>query len=271
MCYPKIVLLVVLGFLISIPALGQQIAPTGETNQTGYQALSLIKSALAASGITVPITDVTLTGTARRIAGSDDETGTAVMKAMATGEARVDLNFPSGQHSEVVANSANGPVGQWSASGGLPHAISLHNLMTDSAWFFPALVISRLASSKKMALSYIGQETKNGHSVLHITATSQLTSDSAEFVTLMQHLNQIDLFLDSTSMLPVALAFNVHPDDNLNVDIPIEIDFSDYRATNGVQVPYHVQKYLNNGLVLDLEFQTVELNRGMSASVFQVQ
>jgi hypothetical protein len=67
------------------------------------------------------------------------------------------------------------------------------------------------------------------------------------------------------------MSFDIHPDDNPLVDIPIEVRFSDYRAVGTLQVPYHVQKFLNNGLALDLQAQTVSLNTGLSPTVFAVQ
>jgi hypothetical protein len=62
------------------------------------------------------------------------------------------------------------------------------------------------------------------------------------------------------------MTFSIHPDNNELVDIPIEVSFADYQVVSGVQVPLHVQKLLNNGLVLDLQFQNVTLNSGLTAS-----
>jgi hypothetical protein len=67
------------------------------------------------------------------------------------------------------------------------------------------------------------------------------------------------------------MSFNIHPDNNLLIDIPIEVRFSEYRLVSGAQVPFHVQKLLNNGLILDLRFQTATLNTGLSAADFQVR
>jgi len=80
----------------------------------------------------------------------------------------------------------------------------------------------------------------------------------------------MDIFFDATTLLPAALTLNTHPDNDAGLDIRIEIRFSDYRVVNGVQTPFHVQKYLNNGLVLDLQISTVSLNTGLSAAAFSV-
>jgi hypothetical protein len=156
---------------------------------------------------------------------------------------------------------------------GKVHSQSQHNLMTDSSWFFPALTLGRLVSSQNSSVSLVGQETRDGVSVFHLTATQQfLVPDTpAEIAPELQRLSQMDIFLDSSTQLPFALTFNQHPDNNVLLDIPVEVRFSDYRAVNGVQVPFHIQRYLNNSLILDVQLQTAILNSGLAASAFAIQ
>lgn len=71
--------------------------------------------------------------------------------------------------------------------------------------------------------------------------------------------------------LPAAITYNIHPDNNALLDIPVEIDFSDYRLVSGVQIPFHIQKCLNNSLLLDFQVQNAAINSGLSASEFTVQ
>jgi hypothetical protein len=261
MRFLRSVAVVYLSFALVLSTSAQQpIAPP-------VQAPALLQSAVAALAGANTVTDVTLTGTARHIAGSDDESGTAVLKAIA-GASRMDLNLPSGTRSEVCANLSGSPAGTWSGPDGVSHAIAYHNLLLiDPAWFFPAFPVSRGLLSGYVA-TYVGPETRDSLAVQHLAITQDFSSipgaDSATF----QHLSQIDLYLDAATLLPVALAFNIHPDDNMLLDIPIEVHFSDYRSVNGVQIPFHVQKFLNNGLILDLQFQSAILNSGLSASAF---
>ena len=80
----------------------------------------------------------------------------------------------------------------------------------------------------------------------------------------------MDLYLDPSTS-PGSAAFNIHPDNNALLDISIEIRFSSYQSVNGVQVPFHVQKYLNGGLILDFQFSNAILNSGLTAASFQLQ
>jgi hypothetical protein len=254
--------------LLAVVVTAQQLST--QTPQT-MQGLRILQQSLGVVVGATAINDVTLTGAARRIAGSDDETGTVVLKALATGEARADFSFPSGPLSEVWVNSVNGQSGRWTGPDGKTHAMSQHNLLTDSSWFFPPLTLSKWLSTPGYAISLVGQESRNGGTVEHVTISLLATTLPADISATFQHLSQTEIYLDSASGLPVALAFNIHPDNNLLLDIPMEIRLSDYRNVNGARVPFHVEKYLNNSLILDLQFDAVTLNTGLSTGEFQLQ
>jgi hypothetical protein len=251
--------------LLVIPSVAQQ------TTSSITQATQLLHQSLAALQGNTSLTDVTLSGTARRIAGSDDESGTGVLKAIASGAGRMDLSLSAGPRSEIQNLTADTPAGSWSGPDAVSHAIAYHNLLTEPAWFFPAFAIARRLSNSNYIATYIGHETHNGQAVEHVSVSQIFSSRSASSALLFKHLSQVDFFLDSTTLLPSAIAFTLHPDDNASYDIPIEVRFSDYRADSGGQVPFHVQEFLNNTLLLDFQAQTVTFNTSLSASTFQVQ
>jgi hypothetical protein len=267
MCPKRLVLPLVSLFFVSIAAGSPQTAAPD------VQALQFCQRALAALTGTIPISDATLTGRARRIAGSNDESGAVVLKATAAGNARMDISLPSGSRTEIQLSSTatSGSAGSWSRADGVLHTVANHNLFTDSSWFFPSLLLARLVSSQDVVLSLAGQETRNGQSVIHVAASRGFPGASPRAAALLQHLSQMDVYLDPSTLLPVALAFNTHPDADAGQDIPVEIHFSDYRLVNGVQMPFHVQKFLNNGLVLDLQFDSAAFNTGLSATDFEAR
>jgi len=254
--------LFVLILLAAISGFAQQTASTDP------QAAAAVQKALAALSSATTLTDATLSGTARRIAGSDDETGTAILKITAAGSCRLDLTLPSGARSEVRTASSSGPAGKWSGPDGAAHSTAYHNLSTDAGWF-PAFTLTGLSASNGL-VKFIGQETRNGVAVLHLSAAQRSTLSDANAASFVQHLSQTEVFLDASSYLPVAVTFNTHPDSNALLDIPVEMRFSDYRAVNGAQIPFHVQKFLNNSLILDLQFQNVSVNSGLSAGDFVI-
>jgi len=239
------------------------------TAQNTPQGATLLQKAQAQLNGPRPIDDVTLTGTARCIAGSDDESGPIVLKALASGVSRLELNLPSGQRLEVRNTSGDSPMGSWSGHDGVSHEIAFHNLLSEPAWFFPAHAIARALSTPGYVINYVGHETRDSLAVEHISF-SQNKAGSSQAQSLIQHLTQVNLWLDSSTLLPFAMTFNIHPDNDAGLDIPIEVRFSDYRLVNGAQIPFHVQKFINNGLALDLQFDSAVINSGPPSTTFTI-
>ena len=117
--------------LFLILSSAQPARPGGQFASSTASAPQLLQQSLAALQGNTPITDVTLTGSARRIAGSDDESGSATLKALAGTGARLDLSLSSGPRSELRNTSGAELVGSWSGPDAVSHAMSNHNLFTD--------------------------------------------------------------------------------------------------------------------------------------------
>jgi hypothetical protein len=233
------------------------------------QALQILRQSLAALSPHIAVQDVTLSGSVHHIAGSDDETGTAELKATALGDARIDLSFASGTHSEIYNLSSASPAGQWSDRDHPRQEIPLHNLLSEPAWFSPVTSISRRINAAAFTASYLGAETLDSLNVHHIAVT-QLPPKFTTDPQLHQHLTQVDLYIDPSTFLPVALSFNLHPDENALSDIPVEIRYSDYRLVKGQQIPFHIQKFFNNTLQLDIQLDSATVNTGVPSTTFGV-
>jgi hypothetical protein len=251
--------------LLPFPVWAQQTAATSA------QGAVLLQRSLGALVGATPVADVTLTGVGRRISGPDDESGAVTLKAMVGGAAKIEMNLPSGAHSEVRAESPNGPAGNWAGPNGVLHEHSQHNCWTDAAWFFPAF-LSAYGGSQDVQVSYVGPESRDGASVVHLRFTKLVPGNSARNASsFVAQLSQTEVYLDPQSLLPVAIAFNIHPDNNASSDIPVEVRYSDYRSVNANRVPFHVQEYIQHGLSLDLAITSVIFNSGLNSSEFPIQ
>src|SRR5207245_753882 len=124
--------------------------------------------------------------TARRIAGSDDESGTTTYKAI-PGANRLDLNFSGGARSEIANSTTDTPTGSWSGPDGKSHLLALHNLL-NQAGISPGFTLALLTPAQNWRVTLVGQETKSGHSVYHLSASRQFPRMSGKTSALAQHL-----------------------------------------------------------------------------------
>jgi hypothetical protein len=256
---------VVLSLVFALPANAQQASTVPAQNLT---AISLARNSVAVLSGGVQISDITLTGTATRVVGSDTGSGTVTLNALGTTSSRIDLSLSDGTFSELRTSPSGPPEGRWLAPSGSYNSTATHNCFTDAAWFFPALTVLSQTSNPDLSISYVGQQTKNGISVQHLQFALSSGTQIPGSGDLLSTLSSTDVYLDSSSLLPVAMAFNTHPDNNALVNIPVEIDFSNYQAVKGVQVPFHIQKFLNGSLFLDMTIQSANVNSGLTVSAF---
>ena len=99
------VLSVLAALLLTFPNLQAGPQASAPASTSSSQAATLLTQSAAALTGNVALTDVALTGTARRIAGSDDESGTATYKAI-SGANRLDersdqTHFVAGVHTRL--------------------------------------------------------------------------------------------------------------------------------------------------------------------------
>lgn len=235
------------------------------------QATSLVAQSIAAMTGNAAIADVTITGNASWIAGSDRLTGPATLMAKGTAESRVDLNLSGGKRSEIRNDTAGYPQGATVRADGTLIPSALHNCWINASWFFPALSFLNATSDPTLIFSYVGPESRGGVNVQHLRAFRYLAGQRATQIALTQRLSTMDIYLDFTSLLPRAFLFRRHPEDDALTDIAIAIVFSNYQMVNGVQVPLRIQRLVQNGLAVDLVLTGVTFNSGLPDSLFAVQ
>jgi hypothetical protein len=250
-------------------------AQKSQAGSTQAQALAIAQQAQAALVGSVSVADVTITGTATRTIGSDSEAGNFTLKALGDDQSRFDLVLSAGTSSEIynvptISTTSTGPQGFWIDSTGAVHPMANHNCLAGEIWFFPALSIVGDLSNPAIVVTYVGPETKNGASVQHLTYSLAVAGSTSGANPLLTQLSATDVYLDSSTLLPVAIAYNVHPDNNFLVNIPVEIDFSAYQAVQGVQTPFHVQRFFNGSLLYDLNIQSATVNSGLTSAAFSV-
>jgi hypothetical protein len=240
-------------------AFGLLAVPNISQAQSDPQAITFATQSIAALTGGTSVADVTLTGNATRTVGSDVGTGPATLYAKGQYESRLDLNLSTGNRSEI-RNSSNSPQGEWIAPDGTPYPYSPFNCFTDAGWFFPVFSSLASANDQNQTLTYIGVETLNGASVQHLHSVWN-----------REQLTAMDFYLDATTLLPVAVNFNAHPDNDQNTNISVQILFSSYQNVNGVQVPNHIQELFNGSLLLDFTASAATINSGLSDSLFAIQ
>lgn len=267
-CCPTAVILRAISTLLLLLASATFLVSQNTPPQSDPQAVALAQQAIAVLTNGVAISDVTLTGNVTWTAGSDAQMGTGALLAKGVSKSRIDLSF-TGSNRRDIRNSSGSPQGVWIGPDGVSNAYAPQNCWTDTAWYFPALSSLTLADPS-IVLSYVGSETRAGTSVHHLRSYRYVAAKSTATTILIQQQSTVDYYFDTNSLLPISITFNAYSDDDIRVSFPVEIDFSNYQTINGAQIPMHIQKSLNGGLVLDIIVTGVTLNSGLSDQLFAI-
>jgi hypothetical protein len=233
-------------------------------------AVSLAQQSVAALNRGAPIGDATLTGVATRIAGSDIEKGTVTLNVKGIAESRIDLSLSGGTRAEIRNNTAGFPEGAAALNGGNQLAWAMHNCWINPSWFFPTLSALAKTSDPAQIFVYVGLEQRKGASVQHLRTFRYSPAKRPDVTAIRQAVSTMDIYLDSTSLLPLAFAFNTHPDNDTLTNIAVEVDFYNYQSFSGILVPTRIQKLIWNGLALDISITGATFNTGLLDNLFTV-
>lgn len=254
--------------LVSPYATSQSSSTTDDT------AMRSLRTSFTSLTHSVPLSDVTVSGTVRRSAGGEKESGQIVAEALASGQSRIDYDYSSGKRSESrTIGARNTAVEKWSGMDGAEHNVVAHNVAPLSPWFSPALLVQTIIHSSNIGVTTLGTEIHSGQSLVHLVISKQIAPlhHPPMMLDLLRKANRVDLYIDSTTGLPTTLKYNAHPDTNLAQDIPVEIRFEDYQTVNDAQVPFQIKKYFNRTLELEINVTSATLNSGLSPSSLKLQ
>jgi hypothetical protein len=259
-----------LAILLSAASASAQDATTSGTTvappQRDLQAVTLAAQAYQAMVGLTPLQNIVIQGSVTRIAGSDEEMGSANIELAGGQASRMVLSLTGGQRQRVY----NQQSGAWAGPDGAWHAQALHNCWIGGGWVFPAFLLAAALNDTSYSIIYPGLTQLDGGTFTHLVIYRSLSIPSAAAARLIQHLSRLDFYLDPATGLPAALEFMVHPDDDAGLDILVQIHFSNYQNVNGVQVPFHIQKLVEGSLALDVTLSGAQINSSLQASDFAV-
>lgn len=254
-----------LGFLsLGIALLGLSSATAyaqGAASQ-GLNANSAMSQLSAAFSGGKAVQRVQLSGNATWYAGSLEDSGTVTLTASADGSSLMQLILSaSGQRSETQSGSGLNATCQWAGDDGIAHEIRSGSCWRPVLWFLPALTVqpSQLPSNIGVVDLGTGTVGSSTNAYRHLQTQLILNEPSNAQTTDIAQKITTDLGLDPVSMLPSVLAYSVYPDNGAPVAIAVEVRYSDYRAVNGVQIPFLIQRYVNGSLQLELRINSAEI------------
>jgi hypothetical protein len=235
--------------LLAIPALGQPSAPP-----------AILTQATQAFSGSNPVNQVQLTGTVTWYAGSETDSGSATLTANASGQASMTLSLDSkGTWTESQTAFGSGMICQWSGSDGVAHQVDYFNCLKPVVWFLPSVSLQPSLASPDMTATDLGVGSLDGGNYRHLQIAVELPDVSGQIATYAAKQSATDVGLDPGTLLPGVLSYVVHPDDGSSTTVQIEVRYSDYQRIGGAMIPFHIQRYVDGSLQLDIQISSAQI------------
>jgi hypothetical protein len=240
----------VLAITLTLPKQGWATDSRRPQQQQQQSGVGWAMQAMAALTGGIQVTSVTESGSVTRTIGEDQEIGTLTLQSSGIMTYQIAISTSAGNRAESRAWDGSIPSGQWTGLDGQQHLMSQHNCWTDAVWFFPALSLLSDYADPNLVFTDIGQQQYSGGSVEHIQVYRYLSAAPQQLQQLVQRLSTVDYYLDSQTLLPVAVAFSTHGDNDLNIDVPVAVVFAQYQPISGIQVPLQITEFVNRSPLL---------------------
>jgi len=259
--------LFVVAFLLSLySAQAQQTsAPTTPTRDP--QAITILTQCLQAAGGTQAISaiqDFTGTGTITYNWANQNVAGSVTVKGRGTGQFRLDADLPNGKLSWAVSKGD----GFYQELDGRTRHIFFQNAVNFGSLTFPYVAIAASLSDTSTSVSYIGVNVQNGQKTYDIRMQQNFSTDR-DPTGILSKLTKRDFFIDATTFQVVSISDMVHPEKITTIDIPHEMQFSDYQTVNGVVVPFSISELADGQHTYTIQLSQITFNTGLQDSDFQ--
>jgi len=228
------------------------------TSQSDPSAIAWATQAMTVLTGGQTVNGISAKGNAVRL--PDQDSGTIALSASGLTVSRLDLSTTTGVRSEIRTSGNRGPAGEWIDIEGQHHPYAQHNCWTDAAWFFPELTMLSAYSDPTVVFTDLGQETHQGLTVEHIQVYRTFSDRNPDIARVLSRLSTVNYYLESQTAIPIAISFDVHPDNNEGTAIPVEVRYSDYRRIGGVLVPFEIDRYLNRSPLLQISLTSASPN-----------
>jgi hypothetical protein len=177
----------------------------------------------------------------------------------------MDVSLPTGVRSWAASR---GVSSQQAEDGSLSRTRGFATL-NPSSFALPYLLLAAAFKSPNYNLSFKGVVEIDGHSAYDLQVGSTLPAGS-DPLSSSSGIDVTDFFIDSSTWQVLMMRDLARPPTNSLAGPVHEIRFSDYRAVNGVLVPFSIKEAVGGQETWVMHLSNVIFNPGLSDSTFRL-
>lgn len=250
-------------FLLAVvSATARQLsAPTTQAPQRDPQAVAVLTQALNAEGgsqMLSSIRDFTATGTVTHFWAGQEVKGTATLRGRGMEQIRLDSNLPTGPRTWTINHGA-ASLRRNEKSIGVPY----QNGVDSGAMNYPFFVLLNALSDPQISISTIEHVKTSDNDALLIRINKNLSSHDDPSGILTRR-SAKEVILDPSTFLPITLRSKTYPPKGFSGEFIQEMQFDDFRAVNGVLLPFSLTETISGQKTWTFRADSVVLNTGLN-------
>jgi hypothetical protein len=228
-------------------------------------AIAFLSQAVSAAGVrsTPAIQDYMSSGIITHHWANKREDGQLTLKARGLTQFRLDSNVSEGTWSFIVNNGS----GRLVVPSGKISNIASHNTVNVGSLTWPILAVNAVLLDGTTTVIDKGLVRLNNEQVRQIHVEQNFTIDPNS---ILCKLTQRDYFFDTSTLALVRVEDERHPDnDAVHGALLHVLDFWDFRAVNGVLVPFSIREKVADQETWKIQLTSASFNAGLPDSDFQ--
>jgi len=246
----------------SFAGIPQTPATSPGAPQRDAQAVALLQRSVAAFGSVQP-SDSTATGSVTITAGSSTTQGTVTILTKGLAETSIQFQMPNDPWTVVFANGQANKVESAQTT-----VYPLELAASNQCLYFPLPYLSGVLNNSDYSVRYIGQEIISSSTTNHIVV--QNTFNSTPNFQFLSPFSYADVWLDSTTSLPVKIAMVRRFGGGSAPNYPFAVYYSNYQLVSGVRYPFTIQEFVTGTVWATATVQSVAFNTGLTDANFSV-
>lgn len=254
-------------FLYASAVLCAQQSSTSSPPTRDQQAISILNQCLQAAGgaqAIGAIQDFTASGSITYNWAGESVNGSVTLKGRGKGQFRLDADLSNGRLSWAVNNGD----GFYKELDETTRHIFYANAVNFGSLTLPYVHIAAGLNDQSTSLSYIGVNSQDNRKTYDIRIQQALPPDR-DPTGILGKLTRRDFFIDTQTFQIVRVSDMVHPEKITTIDIPHEIEFSDYRSVNGVALPFSISEKTDGQHTYTIQISQISFNSGLQDADFQ--
>ncbi len=268
----RIIAVVVCSFALIIGSVSaQQPAPSPNSEQSHQRdpnALALLNQCLAAAGglpALEALQDFSGSGSITYFWAGEEVQGSVTVRGRGATQFRFDAMLSTGTRSWAVSDGE----GSLKEADGTTQTIPYHNAVNLGSLTLPYPALVAALRDASMSVTDLGLVSVEGRQARQIRILKHIPSTNAAAISLGK-LAARDFFVDLASFQIVKIQDLAHPLYTHLESYPHEISFADYRAVNGVIVPFAISERINGQQTWTVQLTDISFNSSLTERDFQL-